>query len=162
VFRLTRARVWHRRRFSVFTLALGFAGHSRSAAAFVLCLSPTAPPCSDAPLRALRLALRSSPATAPSVCLFSPSGAGFPQPALGFRAAVVFTSRRVPHWSLGHFSTESSTGAESSIGHSFVRVLVRFSNLNQSLCYGPRASIIGFVYFRFHFFISCSVQRPSV
>jgi hypothetical protein len=100
------------------------------------------------------------PAAGPSVCLFSPSGSGSPQPALGFRAAVVFTSRRVPHWSLGHFSTESSTGAESSISHSSVRVLVRFSNLNQSLCYGPRASIIGFVYFRFPFsFLAVSNDR---
>jgi hypothetical protein len=34
VFRLTRARVWHRRRFSVYTPALGCAGHPRRAAAF--------------------------------------------------------------------------------------------------------------------------------
>jgi hypothetical protein len=42
------------RRLSVFTLALGFAGLSRSAAAFVLCFCPeTALPCPDAPLRPL-------------------------------------------------------------------------------------------------------------
>jgi hypothetical protein len=122
----------------------------------VLCLSPTAPPCSDAPLRALGLPLRFSPATAPLVCSFSPqqppsSVSGFPQPAVGFGAAVVFNLAPCSSLKSRPFFTDSSTGAESSVGHSSVRVLVGVSNLNQRLCYGSRASVIGFVYFRFHF-----------